>query len=512
MFLRRATSGPILLICLFPAICQLGLGQNNPVASINLTRIETSIEQGKLDEVEKPLIDYAIAHPNDVRALELLSQVRYQQHRFEEALSLSERVLTLDPSFVRARINLGKLKYELGQREAARLLLTEVTTSRLDVKERLALTKALVLVGEFEKARVVAEYLPAAVKNSSALPLRAAIYLGLNQRQGLVGLMPSIKKASVTSPEVAAACGEVLVQAGMLQEALDTFRSALAHAPNNFRLLVLLGQTEVKTGNLAEARRLLNSAVKLKPQTVDSLFAFGLLESAEKNYNAAVFNLEQANALAPESTLILVDLIVNAMRANRPGVAVDAANKLLQLKPDDPESQYLFGAASLQNGSLRSAQTSLVRYRQQRPDDVRGCLALGITFARQRNQSEQAVDQFEQCLKIDPTNTEAKYQLGALFKSEGEVNKAIQMFEEVIARASQHASALRDLGALYLQTGSEAKARAVLEQAAALNPEDAETHFLLSRLYNLIGESSLAKQHLGLFQQIKSRREKPTSP
>ena len=94
--------------------------------------------------------------------------------------------------------------------------------------------------------------------------------------------------------------------------------------------------------------------------------------------DAAVSNLEQAHALAPESTVILVDLIVNAMRANRPGVAVDAANKLLQLKPDDPESQYLFGAASLQNGSLRSAQTSLERYRQQRPDDVRGCLALGI--------------------------------------------------------------------------------------------------------------------------------------
>ena len=105
-----------------------------------------------------------------------------------------------------------------------------------------------------------------------------------------------------------------------------------------------------------------------------------------------------------------------------------------------------------------------------------------------------------------------KYQLGSVLKSEGDVKNAIQMFEEVIARASQHANALRDLGALYLQTGAEAKARAVLEQAAALNPEDAETHFLLSRLYSLIGESSLAKQHLGLFQKIKSQREKLTSP
>ena len=123
------------------------------------------------------------------------------------------------------------------------------------------------------------------------------------------------------------------------------------------------------------------------------------------------------------------------------------------------------------------------------PNDLRGCIALGITFAGQPSRQQEAKAQFEQCLKLDPTNVEPKYQLGLIYKSEGEVTKAIRMFEEVIAQNTKHANALRDLGALYLQTGAEVKARAVLEQAAALNSEDAETHFLLSRLYNLIGES-----------------------
>ena len=74
------------------------------------------------------------------------------------------------------------------------------------------------------------------------------------------------------------------------------------------------------------------------------------------------------------------------------------------------------------------------------------------------------------------------------------------------AQAAQHANAFRDLGGLYLQTGAEAKARAVLEQAVKLNPKDAETHFLLSRLYSLIGENILARQHLGLFQKLKAQR------
>jgi len=86
------------------------------------------------------------------------------------------------------------------------------------------------------------------------------------------------------------------------------------------------------------------------------------------------------------------------------------------------------------------------------------------------------------------------------------------MFEEVVTPTSKHANAMRDLGALYLQTGSEAKARAILERAVGLNPEDPETHFLLSRLYNLIGESNLARQHLGLFQKLKGQREKSSRP
>jgi Tfp pilus assembly protein PilF len=57
-----------------------------------------------------------------------------------------------------------------------------------------------------------------------------------------------------------------------------------------------------------------------------------------------------------------------------------------------------------------------------------------------------------------------------------------------------------------LQAGNEAKAREMLERSAAIDPNDAETHFQLSRLYNLIGDAGLAKQHLDLFQKIKNKK------
>jgi Flp pilus assembly protein TadD len=503
-----------LLTCLLLAgICPLAPAQNSPAASIDLAQIEMNIQQGKLDAVEKPLIDYAIAHPREVKALELLARLRYRQDRLEEAKALYQRVLALDPSFVIAKINFAQLTYGLGQRDSARLLLAEVTSApALSPGERLSLARALVLVGEFQKALAVADKLPAAVKNGSALPLMAASYAGLDDRKSLMALVPSIKRAASSNPEIAAECAEIFQKAGLSQEALGLLRLALARAPNNFRLLVSLGQMETSVGNFAEARRLLNRAVKLNPRTPISFFSIGLLESAEGNYAAALSNLKQARALAPRSPSILTQLTLNAMQAGQPQAAVEAANELLQLKPDDPEFLYLFGAASLQNGSLGPAQSALQRYQQQRPDDPRGCLALGIAFAGQPGQQQEAKSQFEQCSKLDPTNVEPRYQLGLIFKSEGEGAKAVQLFEEVITLAPKHANALRDLGALYLQTGDEAKARAVLERAAALNSQDAETHFLLSRVYSLTGERTLAQQHLDLFQKLKSQREKQPRP
>ena len=45
----------------------------------------------------------------------------------------------------------------------------------------------------------------------------------------------------------------------------------------------------------------------------------------------------------------------------------------------------------------------------------------------------------------------------------------------------------------------------MLERALALNPQDAETHFQLSRLYNRIGERTLAQHELELFQKLKQQ-------
>jgi tetratricopeptide (TPR) repeat protein len=514
MFRKQSNRGRLLLGCfLFAGICVSVPAQTSSATGLSLARIEMSIERGKLDEAEEPLVDYAIAHPRDTKALALLGRLRYQQGRLEEAQSLYQRVLALDPSLISAKINLAQIMYSLGQRDRASLLVAEIASaSVLTPIEKFALVGAMVRVGEFQKASAVAAQLPPAVRNGPALPLLAAIYQGLGESKKLLALLPLIRRAANSNAEIAIQCAPVLQEANLSQEALGVLRSALAQAPDNSRILILLGQLETRVRDFSAARLHLNRAIKGKTDLADALYSLGMLESAEGNHDAAFSSLKQANSLAPRSLTILSSFVVSAMRADQPQIAVDAANELVRLKPEDPEFLYLLGAALLQKGSLAPAQNALERYRRVRADDPRGCLALGISMAGQPGQQREARAQFEQCLKLDPKNVEPKYQLGVLFKSEGEVKQAIQVFEEVISQSSKHANALRDLGALYLQTGEEAKARPMLERAVALNPEDAETHFLLSRAYSLAGQKTLARQQLDLFEKLKRQREKLSAP
>lgn len=469
-----------------------------------LTGFEKSLKQGKIAEIERPLLRFAVANPSNAKALELLAQVRFRQGRLTEAKGLYQRVLTLAPNEISPKISLARIAYSLGQKQEAKEILNEINVApSASGASQIELAAAFFSVGEFQKAANIAEKLPVKTKNTEALPLLAAIYLETNNRQKLNVLVPLMKKAAGNA-ELGSQCAEILQNAGLYKDAADILRASLVSAPTNAAILMQLGRLEVYVRDFAEAQQYLERANKLQPNSAEILSTRALLETTRGNLPAAYNLLNEARKIAPNSIIVLADFVILAMRSNQTQAAVEAARNLVELNSANAEYKYLLGAALLQNGSVTSAEDVLADYVKLRPNDSRGCLALGLTFAAQRDKIESARKQLNRCLEIDPKNYEAKYQLGLSYKAQGETQTAIKYFEETVQLAPNSAPVLRDLGALYLQTGAESKAQIALEKSVALNPNDADTHFQLSRYYNLAGKSELAKQHLEMFQKIRN--------
>ncbi len=473
-----------------------------------LTKFEKSIEQGKYAEIERDLLNYVIAHPTDAQGFEMLAGLRSAQNRLNEAKSLYQKALLLDPKSTTAKINLALVNFQTGSTEQSLSVLNEISDNEISNDAlRLKLAQTFALVGDCQKALNNVEKLPVKIKNADALPLRALCYGQFGDKQKIGSLISPAKNLIKQNPATAVNFAEVLIKAAMFQESADVLRSLVTLFPKNADALILLAKSEIYLNDTAAAKIHLEQAAKINPASPNLPYVKSLLESRRGNSAEALSLLEKSLAENPNSTEILRRIVIAAMRANQTGKAAKTAEKLLALKPDEPEFLYLYGAASLQNNKLATAENSLTKFLELRPADSLGCLALGLTFAAQPDKTTEARQQLKHCVEIDPKNFEANFQLGLSYKAQGETEKAAEYFEAAVRDAPNYAPALRDLGAVYLQSGAESKAQIALEKAVAIEPNDAETHFQLSRLYNLIGEKDLAKKHLEIFQKLKNPKK-----
>jgi tetratricopeptide (TPR) repeat protein len=492
---------------IFCAVAQLSAQKTTPSQN-PLPKFEKAIEQGDYASVERDLLNYAIQNPQDARGFELLARMRFKQNRLSEAKSLYQKVLTLDAAATGAKINLAVINFQTGNASRAvsdleALADKDVPTDAL----RLKLAQTFALFGDCGKALAAVEKLSPKAKNGDALPLRAECYLRVRETAQTSALVSLATGYARQNPELAVKFADVLIGGAMYKESADVLRAVVKIYPQNADALLALAKAEVHLKDFVSAQNHLALAAKLKPQSPDIFYAQGLLESEQGKNAEALLSLEKAIAAAPDSTVYLRQYVISAIRASENGKAMRAAERLVRLNAAEPEFLYLHGAAALQNGSLRAAESSLTKYFEMRPADPRGCVALGLAYAANADKLDVARAQMEKCIELNPSNTEAKYQLGLYYKSQGETAKAIEYFEATVADSPNYASALRDLGASYMQAGAEAKARPVLEKSVAIAPDDADTHFQLSRLYNLLGETELAKKHLEIFQKLKNPKK-----
>lgn len=488
------------LIIFFVALC---ISAQN-----SLRRFEKSIEAGQISDVENDLFNYVIANPKDAKGFALLAKIRLRQNRLNEAKALSNKALTIDSKLLSAKLTLAATSSQLGEIEQSRATLDGISAGEIsDDSIRLSIVQTYAQVGDCGKALMTAEKLPAKIKSNGALPFRAACYLETGDRKTFVSLISIAKLKAKQNPGIAIAFALVLSKGAMHKEAADLLRLVVFSAPINTDALLLLAKSEIYLKDFTNAKIHLAQAEKIQPNSSELFFAKSYFESEQGNMEQSLELLEKSLAENPDDIKVLAQFVVTAMRVNQAGKALRAAELLLKLQPHNPEVLYLYGASSLQNNNLQTAETSLVKFLEERPNDSRGCVALGLTFAAQSNKLTEARNQMQHCLEIDPNNYEAAYQLGLSHKKQGETAKAIEYLVLAVKLAPNSPSALRYLGSVYLQSGAEAMARVVLEKAVVLSPNDADTHFQLSRLYNLVGERELAKKHLEIFQKLKNQKK-----
>ena len=124
-------------------------------------------------------------------------------------------------------------------------------------------------------------------------------------------------------------------------------------------------------------------------------------------------------------------------------------------------------------------------------------------------QFQEAADEYQKALAVDPKNVDAMTNLGVTYYSLERFDDAIAQYLQAIELAPNDGDIHSNLAAAHVQkyelTGSQAqldKALEEYEKAVELKPDLAEAHFGLGVVYALVGRKQDAIQAFERFQEL----------
>jgi Flp pilus assembly protein TadD/peroxiredoxin len=219
------------------------------------------------------------------------------------------------------------------------------------------------------------------------------------------------------------------------------------------------------------------------------------------------------------------------------------AEHFLQLAlRDDPEnSEALYGLGSiyLQQGKTAEARATferVIKLPQRYPGTLPNAWNnLGLLAARE-GRTDEAIQQFQQALQLDPdhfialenlgnayrqakrwadakatleralqlnsASAEANYALGMVYAQTDDGDQAYEYLKKAVAEKPAYPEALNNLGVLYLRKQQAAEAENSFKEAIRVAPAFQQSYFNLARLYAIQGNNAGARQVLtDLLQQ-----------
>ncbi|MGA7630648.1 MAG: tetratricopeptide repeat protein, partial [Terriglobales bacterium] len=236
------------------------------------------------------------------------------------------------------------------------------------------------------------------------------------------------------------------IAAGELKRAESELSDVLAAAPDDFRALDLMGVIRAQQQREAEAEKLFERAIEIKPDFASAHVSLGMLYVQMAKPDDAVPQFEEALRLDPErsdarASLVSVwrgearaaagendlekalSLLLKArkesakdadvlydfgMVALRMSLFADAAQAFQEalvvqndVRKDDGKALYGLGRAQMSMANFEGARATFDRYCQVRPADASGHFAYGMTLEALQRVGE-ARGEFEKSIALQP--------------------------------------------------------------------------------------------------------------
>jgi tetratricopeptide (TPR) repeat protein len=331
-----------------------------------------------------------------------------------------------------------------------------------------------------------------------------------------------LRELSPETAEVHANLGAIYFQEKKFDKAVGALRQALklkADLPRSESLLVMslseLGRYSEATPGLEKCFRRSTDPELKRMCGLQLLRA----DTGLKQENKSIALSLELNRLYPDDPEMLYHTA--RIYGNQAFVTI---RRLSQVAPDSIWKSLAAAEAYESQGSYTEAVGEYRRVLTLDPYRKGIHYRLGRTLfaqSRQNNSAElkaEATKEFEQELRLDPSDASAAYELGEASRSDGQLEEAGTYFEQALKFYPDFEEAHLGLAAVLMSQSEPQLALPHLQKAVTINPEDEVAWYRLSRAQKALGNDALQQKALSEFQRLhektlqQSRLKEQTSP
>jgi protein O-GlcNAc transferase len=292
-------------------------------------------------------------------------------------------------------------------------------------------------------------------------------------------------------------------------EAEELFRRALQNKPDFAPAHAHLGLLYVQNGHIEEADRQLREALRIDPARSDASAALVRILQDQARASAAagepekaLASLIEARKYLPANPDVQFEFGTIALQMSLWQDAVEAFQRTLKLRNNDPVALYDLGRAFMGLSQFEDARQQFARYVEVRPDEASGHCALGMTLAALQRVPE-ARKHFERSIMLDPAQNESFFRLGLIDLDAENLDEAARNLRLVLARDSKHAGALSALGRVAFKQKRYSQAIYLLQQAIASDSSWREAHYYLGLAFARVGRKEEANDQINIATQLE---------
>jgi tetratricopeptide (TPR) repeat protein len=260
-----------------------------------------------------------------------------------------------------------------------------------------------------------------------------------------------------------------------------------------------------REGSYEQARAILVDIVSRDKSNASALHLLGLVEASVGRPEAAQGHLEASVSLAPSEASFALNLarfLIRQQDSKRAELVLEQSTSVMS----NAQTLELLGLLRLEREQSQSALECFEQSLQLAPDRVSARYYAGLAY-ESLGQFDRAIASHQAVLALTPNDFYAHMQLGKLFLERGELERALMHLQASKQTDLTSAAVHVYLSRVHLASDELELALKAAEEAIRLEPAGATPHYQLGQVLSRLGRMDEARRELATFE--KHRKSTP---